>query len=174
MRPEKHSILQEVTSRLQEAEFVFVMNYGGLQVAELTELRKSLLALNSRAMVVKNSYLSKAAESLGWDDISALLTGPTAVVTGSGDIAEVAKVLMAFIKGHDKASVKGGNFEGQLLTVDDVNELTTIPPRQVLYAMVAGTLAAPMTQLAGVFSQKLCSLLYVLKAAEEKKNNDAA
>ena len=105
--------------------------------------------------------------------MGAYLSGPTAVVTGSGDIAEVAKALVAFIKGHDKASVKGGSFEGQLLSVADVNELTTIPPRQVLYAMLAGTLAAPMSQLVGVFSQKLCSLLYVLKAAEEKKNNAA-
>ncbi len=173
MRAEKESILQEVTTRLQEAGFAFVMNYGGLQVAELTDLRKALAPKGCRVMVVKNSYLGKAAQSLGWEDVTPYLTGPTAVVTGTGDIAEAAKALVAFIKAHDKAAVKGACLEGRLLTAGDVDQLTTIPSRQVLYAMVAGTLAAPMQQLAGVFNQKLCSLLYVLKAVGEKKNNAA-
>lgn len=173
MRDEKKSILQEVTTRLQAADFALVMDYGGLMVAELTELRKTLVPLGSRVMVVKNSYLGKAAQSLGWEDVTHYLAGPTAVVTGNGDIAEVAKVLVAFIKEHKKAVVKGASLDGKQLTTDDVNELTTLPSRIVLYAMVAGTLAAPMTQLAGVFNQKVCSLLYVLKAVEEKKNNAA-
>jgi len=173
MRAEKQSILDEVTTRLRESEFAFVMNYGGLMVAELTELRKTLTPLGSRVMIVKNSYLGKAAQTLGWEDIAPFLTGPTAVVTGNGDIAEVAKILVKFIKGHDKTAVKGATLQGKLLSVEDVNELTTIPPREVLYAMVAGTLAAPMSQLVGVFSQKICSLLYVLKAVEEKKNSAA-
>jgi large subunit ribosomal protein L10 len=95
------------------------------------------------------------------------------MVTGTGDVAEVAKLLVAFIKTHDKASVKGACLDGKRLTAGDVDALTTIPPRRVLYAMVAGTLAAPMSQLVGVFNQKVCSLLYVLKAIEDKKNNAA-
>ena len=173
MRAEKESILQEVTARLQAADFAFVMNYGGLLVAELAVLRKALEPLKSRVMVVKNTYLGKAAQSLGWEDVTPCLTGPTAMVTGTGDIAEVAKALVAFIKAHDKSAVKGACLDGKLLTSGDVEALTTIPPRSVLYAMVAGTLAAPMSQLVGVFNQKVCSLLYVLKAVEDKKNNAA-
>jgi large subunit ribosomal protein L10 len=173
MRAEKESILEEVTTRLREADFEFVMNYGGLQVAELTALRRTLAPSKSRVMVVKNTYLGKATQSLGWEDVTPYLTGPTAMVTGTGDVAEVAKLLVAFIKTHDKASVKGACLEGKRLTAGDVDALTTIPPRRVLYAMVAGTLAAPMSQLVGVFSQKVCSLLYVLKAIEDKKNNAA-
>lgn len=173
MRDEKTSILEEVTTRLKEADFALVMNYGGLMVAEMTELRKTLVPLGSRVMVVKNSYLGKAAQALGWEDVTPYLTGPTAVVTGSGDIAEVAKTLVAFIKTHTKAEVKGASLDGKQLSADQVNELTTLPSRTVLYAMVAGTLAAPMTQLAGVLNQKVCSLLYVLKAVEEKKTNAA-
>ncbi len=173
MRPEKESMLQEVTTRLQAADFAIVMNYGGLLVAELTTLRKTLAPLKSRVMVVKNSYLGKATKSLGWEDVTPYLAGPTAMVTGTGDIAEVAKVLVTFIKAHDKSAIKGACLDGKLLTAGDVGELTTIPPRKVLYGMVAGTLAAPMSQLVGVFGQKLSSLLYVLKAVEEKKNNAA-
>jgi len=173
MRAEKESILQEVTTRLREAEFAFVVNYGGLRVAEMTALRKELAPLKSRVMVVKNSYLGQAARTLGWEDVSPYLAGPTAVVTGTGDVAVVAKALVAFIKAHDKSAVKGACLDGKRLTAGDVEALTAIPPRGVLYAMVAGTLAAPMSQLVGVFNQKVCSLLYVLKAVEEKKTNAA-
>ena len=103
MRTEKISILNEVIERVKASDFCFVLNYGGLKVSQLSALRQELAKHNSRAMVVKNTYLGKVAEDLGWKDISSMLSGPTAMVTGSGDVTEVAKALVEFVKKNDKA-----------------------------------------------------------------------
>jgi len=71
MRPEKSSILQEITKRLEAADYVFVLNYGGLTVSELTELRRSVAPLGAKAQVVKNTYLDRAAQQLGWESVAA-------------------------------------------------------------------------------------------------------
>ncbi|NLF21971.1 MAG: 50S ribosomal protein L10 [Lentisphaerae bacterium] len=173
MRPEKIAIMQEITDRLRDADSAFLMGYGGLTVTELYELRQALQPVGGRALVAKNTMLGKAAEQLGWEDLSALLTGPTAVVTGKGDASELAKVLVKFVKAHDKAAVKGGCLDGRVLQAADVDALSTLPPREVMLSMLVGTVAAPMTQLVGVFNQKLLSLLYVLKAVEAKKSQAA-
>jgi large subunit ribosomal protein L10 len=173
MRPEKEAILSEITTRLKSSDYAFVLNYGGLRVSELTDLRKTLLPYKARAMVVKNTYLGRAASNLGWEDVSKILTGPTAMVTGTGDVTEMAKVLVKFVKAHEKAAIKGACLDGKALSLADVDVLTQVPPREVMLAMFVGTLAAPMSQLVGVFNQKLLSLLYVLKAVEDKKSQAA-
>ena len=173
MRPEKDSILLEITKRLEAADYVFVVNYGGLKVSELTELRRTIAPLGAKAQVVKNTYLDRVTKQLGWESVALFLTGPTAVVTGKGEVSEVAKVLVKFVKAHDKAAIKGVCLDGKALGKADVDMLTTVPPREVMLGLFVGTLAAPMMQLVGVFNQKVLSLLYVLKAVEEKKSKAA-
>ena len=173
MRPEKIAILREVTQRLEESKGTFLLNFGGLTVAELHELRRDLHPLGSKVIVAKNSLVAKAAETLGWEDISALLKGPTAIVTGSEDVTEVAKVLTKFVKAHKKSAVKGGSLDGKVLQAADVDALSTLPTREVMLGIFVGTVAAPLSQLVGVFNQKLLTLLYVLKAVETKKSQAA-
>ena len=173
MRPEKTEIMREITGRLLPADSAFLLSYGGLTVAEMHALRQALLPVGGRALVAKNSMLGKAAASLGWEDLSALLTGPTAVVTGKGDASELAKALVRFVKAHEKAAVKGGCLDGRVLQAADVNALSMLPSRKAMLGLVVGTMAAPLTQLVGVFNQKLLSLLYVLKAVEAKKGQAA-
>jgi large subunit ribosomal protein L10 len=174
MRNEKISILNEVIERVKASDFCFVLNYGGLTVAQLTELRKGLSKLGSRAMVVKNAYLGKVAKELGWADISTLLTGPTAVVTGRGDVAEVAKLLVEFVKKNDKASIKGATLEASLLSAADVEALSKLPSKDAMRGMLLGTFLAPATSLVRVLNAPLLNALYALKAYEEKKGGAAA
>jgi large subunit ribosomal protein L10 len=174
MRIEKISILNEVIERVKTSDFCFVLNYGGLKVTQLTTLRKELAKQNSRAMVVKNTYLAKAAKELKWDDISKMLTGPTAVVTGKGDVAEVAKILMEFVKKNEIASVKGGSLEKAMLSAADVDSLSKLPSKDVMRAMLLGTLQAPGTSFVRVLNASLLNILYALKAYEDKKNGSAA
>lgn len=173
MRPEKIAIMKEITDRLQNADSAFLLGYGGLTVMQMYELRQAIQPVGGRALVAKNTLVGKAAEQLGWEDLSALLTGPTAIVTGKGDASELAKTLVKFVKAHDKAAIKGGCLDGKVLQAADVDALSTLPPREVMLSILVGTVAAPLSQLVGVFSQKLLTLLYVLKAVEAKKNQAA-
>jgi large subunit ribosomal protein L10 len=174
MRTEKVSILNEVIERVKASDYCFVLNYGGLKVTQLTALRQELAKLNSRALVVKNTYLGKVAKELGWKDISAMLAGPTAVVTGTGDVTEVAKLLVAYVKKNDKASVKGASLETAALSAADVESLSKLPSKDAMRGMLLGTLLAPATSLVRVLNAPLLSALYALKAYEDKKNGSAA
>ncbi|NLC80014.1 MAG: 50S ribosomal protein L10 [Lentisphaerae bacterium] len=174
MRTEKLSILNEVIARVKASDFCFVLNYGGLKVTQLTTLRQGLSKLDSRAMVVKNTYLGKVAKELGWADVAALLSGPTAVVTGSGDVTEVAKLLVAFVKQNDKAAIKGASLEAALLSSADVEDLSKLPSKDTMRGILLGTLQAPATSLVRVLNAPLLNVLYALKAYEEKKDGSAA
>ncbi len=174
MRTEKLSILNEIIARVKASDFCFVLNYGGLKVTQLTTLRQGLAKLDSRAMVVKNTYLGKVAKELGWADVAALLSGPTAVVTGTGDVAEVAKVLVAFVKQNDKAAIKGASLEATLLSSADVEDLSKLPSKDAMRGILLGTLQAPATSLVRVLNAPLLNVLYALKAYEEKKDGSAA
>lgn len=174
MRSEKVAILNEVIERVKGSDFCFILNYGGLKVTQLTTLRQMLTPLQARAMVVKNSYLGRIANDLGWADISAMLTGPTAIVTGTGDVTEVAKQLVNFVKQNDKAVIKGASFELATLSATDVETLSKLPSKDVMRSMLLGTLMAPATSLVRVLNAPLLNVLYTLKAYEEKKNETAA
>jgi large subunit ribosomal protein L10 len=169
MRLEKESMVQEIRERLDASEYVITANYLGMSVAELEELRGQLDEEQSELHVVRNAFLERAAKDKEWDAFAESLDGPTAMVTGQGDVTRVAKLLLAFARRHERPVVAGGHLEGQVLTAADITTMSKIPPREVLLGQLVGTVAAPMTQLAGVMRQKVLSLLYVLKAVEEKK-----
>jgi len=172
-RPEKIAIRREIRARMETSGYVILTDCRGLNVAGMTELRRKLRGQRSRLMVVPNSFLTLAGKDLGWDDVSPLLDGPTAMVTGEGDVSQVAKLLREFSKVTSKTRLKGGRFEGQTLSSTDVESLADLPPREVLYAHLVGTLAAPMSQLVGVLQQKVTSVVYVLKAVADKKAENA-
>ena len=174
MRSEKISILNEVIERVKASDFCFILNYGGLTVTQLTALRKELLKMNARAMVVKNTYLARVAKELGWADVSSMLSGPTAVITGQGDVTEVAKVLVEFVKKNEKAAIKGASLEAAALSATDVEALSKLPSKNAMRGMLLGTLLAPATSLVRVLNAPLLNALYALKAYEEKKNGSAA
>jgi large subunit ribosomal protein L10 len=174
MRPEKESIIGEITELVESTGFIFLVDYRGLKVDQLAELRAKLRELDTSMTIVKNSMLGCASAAAGGPDMSGLLEGPTAMVCGSGDASATAKALTAFIKQAKLPVLKGGQLGQQLLSVDDVEAIATIPSREVLYGQIAGTVAAPMTQLVGVMNQKVLSLLYVLKAVEDTKKEESA
>ena len=174
MRTEKTSILNEVIERVKASEFCFVLNYGGLKVTQLTELRQTLTKNSARLMVVKNTYLGKIAKDMGWADISAMLSGPTAIITGQGDVAEIAKTLTEFVKKNEKAAVKGASLEKATLSAADVDALSKLPSKDAMRGMLLGTLLAVPTSFVRVLNAPLLNVLYALKAYEDKKNGSAA
>ena len=169
MRFEREVMLTLVRQRLEQSPYLYVVDYAGTTVADLATLRDALQPHGAEFRVVKNTFLKLAASQLGWEDLSGMLSGPTAMITGGTDVVEIAKVLADYVKNQKKTEIKGGCLEGKVLSSADVGALAKLPSREVMLGMFVGTVAAPMTQLVGVLNQKLLSLLYALKAVEAKK-----
>lgn len=169
MRQEKLSLVAEIGERIKDAEFAVLVDYRGLSVGKLSELRQQLRQRQSRMMVVPNRFLGIAAGSNGIEGLAPCLEGPTALVTGRGDVTEVAKILAAFAKVDPLLKLKGGIVGRAVIPAGDVESLAKLPARPVMLGMAVGTIAAPMMGLVGVLNQKVCSLLYVLQAIEKKK-----
>ena len=173
-RPEKLSAIAEIDEFVKNSGYCFVLNYGGLNVEQLAALRVELGKAKSTLKVVKNTYLAKALEDKGWTQLESVLSGPTALVAGDGDPAEVAKAIVAFLKKNEQASVKAGQLENQTLDAAQVKQLSELPGKDEMRAKLLGTLNAPAQNMVGVLAASLRSVLYVLKARVDKESGGAA
>ena len=169
-RPEKVAIVDEVKDRLASAEAVMVTEYRGLSVDAMSQLRINLRPAGGSYKVYKNTLVRRAAEGLN-EEFSELLVGPTALAFTettpegeAGDVVSVAKALKDFAKDNPLLIVKGGLFEGQFIDADGLNQLADIEPREVLLAKLAGMIAAPMSQMAGLLQALPRDMAYGLKA----------
>ena len=169
MRLEKTAIVNELRASLEGAAFVILMDYRGLKVRQGEVLRRRLAKFGARLNIVKNSFFKLALPEDRRAQMADVLTSPTAIIFGSGDVAETAKVLAGFQQEQHVLTIKRGLWDGRVLSPADVDTLSKLPARPVLFSMLVGVVAAPMMQLAGVFKQKTASLVYVLKAVQEKK-----
>lgn len=167
LRPEKVAMINEVQEAAAGALYMLLADFDGMSMLETMEFKKQLHDADAEMKVVKNRMISRIYGDIG------RITGPSAMIYGAGDVVEVAKVLRKFSTEIDKPAVKGGVLEGSVLSADDVVALAKLPGKQELQAKLVGTLAAPMTQVVGVMNQKVCSLLYVLNAVREKKEQAA-
>ena len=169
-RPEKIAIRKEVRSRLEGSSYVILTDCRGMTVQGLTDLRQKLRGASSRLSVVSNAFLNLASKDVGWTDVEQFLDGPTAMITGTGDVSQVAKVLRDYVKAAAvKPRVKGGRYERQTLSAGDVDQIASIPSREVMLTRVVCTVAAPLTRLVGVLQQKTASVVQALKAYEDKR-----
>jgi large subunit ribosomal protein L10 len=173
MRPEKESIVKEIKAALDATEFVFLADYSGMGVKDMSALRDALAESDAEMHIYKNSYLGVALGEELSKGLESSLTGPTSVFTGSGDATAIAKVLVKFKKENEFPVLKGGLLGDKVLTESDIDAMAKIPPREILLSQFVGTVQAPMTSLVGVMNAKVSSLLYVLNAIEEKKKNAA-
>jgi large subunit ribosomal protein L10 len=172
MRPEKESILAEVRGNVEAADFTILADYRGLTVEQMAALRGRMRENGTRVQVVKNALLRRAAADLGRPVNESSLEGPVCMIWGEGDVTAVAKALKKFAAEFELPVVKGGILGERALSAEDVKAMADMPSREIMLGMFVGTVAAPMTQLAGVMTQKLLSILYVLKAAAEKESGE--
>jgi large subunit ribosomal protein L10 len=169
-RAEKVAIVEEVKQRLEESEAVVVTEYRGLTVKQLSDLRRSLRPAGGSYKVYKNTLVRRAAEEAGVD-LGDHLVGPTALTfTEStpegepGDVVGVAKALRDFAKANPDLLIKGGYFGGQAIDEAGVKALADVEPREVLLAKLAGAMAAPMQQFAGLLQAVPRDFAYGLQA----------
>ena len=169
MRPEKIAMSAELKTKVSGSGFMILANYKGLSVGKTTDLRKRLRGANAKVQVVKNRVVKHVLKDAGAPSMDAGLKGPSALIYGNGDVVAAAKILKTFIKENEKPVIKIGALQGSVLTAADVEALAALPSREVLLGQVVGTIAAPMSQLVGVLSQKVASVLYVVQAVADKK-----
>ena len=172
-KAEKVAIVAEVREKFQSSEAVVLTEYRGLNVTDLAVLRNAMRDAGGEYKVYKNSLVRFAAKELDLE-IEELLVGPTAIAfTGTrpdgkdGDPVSVAKALANFSKDNENLVIKGGMLDGKLLTTDEIIALSKIAPREELLAKLAGGMAAPMQQMAGLLKAVPQKFAYALSALIE-------
>ena len=168
MRAEKQILTKEYVGRLNASPFFIVVNYKGLKVAHLTELRKRLLQAGAEIHVVKNSVFRIAAKESGVGDLNGALGGQLAVVTGKKDISAAAKVVKNFGAEYDKLQVQFGYLDNQRLEQAAIVALADLPGLDVLRAKLLGLFNAPATKLVTLINTPAQQLAQVIKAKSEK------
>lgn len=144
----KQELVAIATSKLQESASVVVVDYLGLTVAEVTELRKQLREAGVEMQVLKNSVISRAAIAAGLEGMDAIFKGPTAVAFSSEDVVAPAKIIAEFAKTAAKLEIKGGVIEGKVSTKEEIEALAKLPNREGMLSMLLSVLQAPMRNFA--------------------------
>ena len=144
----KQQVVTEIADKLRESKSTIVVDYRGLTVSEVTELRKNLREAGVEFKVYKNSLTRRAAESAEMAELNEFLTGPNAIAFSNEDVVAPAKVLNDFAKDHEALEIKAGVIEGKLVTLDEVKAIATLPSREGLLSMLLSVLQAPIRNLA--------------------------
>jgi large subunit ribosomal protein L10 len=168
MRAEKQFISQEYLARLNNSPFFIVVDYQGLKVGPITELRKRLNKAGAEMHIVKNSIFRIAAKDAGITDLGGPLTGQMAVVTGQRDVSAAAKVVKTFSSEFEKPKIKFGFLNNQRLEAATVAQLADLPSLDVLRGKLVGLLNTPATRLAQILNTPGSQLARVIKAKSEK------
>src|SRR3984885_12919022 len=168
-RTHKALVVDEVRARINGATASIVSEYRGLTVAELAQLRDALAAVGGDYKIFKNTLVKRAIDGGEYQPLADYLSGPTALTFVDGDVSAVAKALKDFARGNPLLVIKGGLADGSLLSSSDLSALADLPPRDVLLARIAGALAAPMQQMAGLLQALPRSLAYGLSALIEQR-----
>jgi large subunit ribosomal protein L10 len=168
-RPEKVAVVDEVRERLSSSSAVLLTEYRGLKVSEIAELRRNLRTAGGDYKVYKNTLVRFAVRELGIEGVEELLVGPTALAFVEGDAAAVAKALRDYGRTNPALVLKGGVLGSKTLSADEAKALADLPSREVLLARLAGGLAAPLQQLAGLLQALPRNMAYGLQALVDQK-----
>ena len=173
MRPEKTTIVDDLSARLNDSPFLIVTEYTGMNVTQFSELRIRLAGAGARCKVVKNTFLRRAAAEVGYPDLAANLNGQTAIVTGESDVCAAAKILKNFSTEFHKPAVKVGVLDRAIISKEQIRALADLPPKEVLQAHLLGVLKSPLQKLVMLLNEPASSLARLLKARIEKEGEPA-
>ena len=155
--------VEVVTAKLKEAASVVVVDYRGLTVEQVTDLRKQLRDANIEMKVIKNGILRRAAEAAGLEGMEDVFVGPTAVAFSNEDVVAPAKIMNDFAKNAKALEIKGGIVEGNVSSVEEIVALAKLPNREGLLSMLLSVLQAPVRNVA-----------YAVKAVADAKEEEVA
>ena len=170
MRAEKVQMFEEISELFEGATFIYFVSYKGLKAKELAAFRGKIVATGAKCHVLKNRVLAKVAEAKGFTAIAQTkISGDTAVIFGTDDPGQTAKVIEEFAKDTKNVLAgKGGYIEGGMLSADEVKAMANLPTKDQLRAQLLGLLVAVPTGLVRVLNAKAASILNVLNAYKNK------
>lgn len=145
---QKKQVVDEIAEKLQASNSIVVVDYRGLNVAEVTELRKQLREAGIEFKVYKNTLTRRAAEAAGVEGINDVLVGPNAIAFSNEDVVAPAKIINEFAKKNEALEIKAGIIEGTISSVEDVKALAELPSREGLLSMLLSVLQAPVRNFA--------------------------
>jgi large subunit ribosomal protein L10 len=166
LRSDKEKVVAELIERLRSSQSLIAADYRGLTMAEIDRLRTELLASGARFSVVKNTLTHRAAQEAGMEALEQLLDGPTAIafIEADGDPVAAAKILNEAARTTRVLVVKGGILEGAYVTDEDVRNLATLPPADVLRGQVVGAIVGPLTMVVGLMNAPVRDLVALIDA----------
>jgi large subunit ribosomal protein L10 len=167
--PEKEAVVQEMTEILEKATSVFVTDYKGLDVEQISAFRKKCREQSVHYLVVKNTLARIAAEKTGWGEMIEHLKGPSAVAYSYDDPSAPARVIKEFTKDKDKPEIKVSLFEGVFYGPEKMDMIASLPSKEVVLSQVAGAFKAPIQGFTGVMGGLLSQFVRTLDAVREEK-----
>jgi large subunit ribosomal protein L10 len=173
-RADKETELSALQAAFREAETAVLVDYRGVTVPQVTELRRQINAAGATYRVVKNTLAKRASAGTSLEPLLVHFAGTTAVVYTGKDPVALAKALTTFVKATPTMTIKAAIVQGKPVAAAAVNDLATLPGKPELYAKLLFVLQAPMQQLVTVLSAVPRDLVNVLAAAERKRNEDSS
>ncbi|MCW3012922.1 MAG: ribosomal protein [Solirubrobacterales bacterium] len=170
-REQKAAAIEEIAGQIQESEAIFAVDYRGITVAQVADLRVKLHESEASLRVVKNTLTERAADQTDTELLKALLTGPTALTFVRGDVAGAAKAIADAQKTTNTLAFKGGVLNGEALDADQLTALSKLPSRDVLYQQLVGMVASPLTGLARGLNALIGGVAIALNGVLEKKQS---
>jgi large subunit ribosomal protein L10 len=167
---EKRKIADNLHKRIKKAEVVILTDYKGLNVLEVTQLRKNLGDSGVEYQVVKNTLLTRASKGTEIEGLKDFFKGPSAIAMGFDDPVIPAKILFEFAKDHNKLEIKSGILKGRLLDSEALKNLSELPSREILLSQLLSAMNGVPTGLVRALSDIPRRLVTVLQAVADKKN----
>lgn len=166
---EKELVVQEVAEKMSAAKSMVIADYRGLNVEQVTQLRKKLREAGVEYKVIKNTMTRLAARKVGIEGLDEILVGPNAIAFSMEDAVSAAKTLVDFAEDYQDLQIKAGILDKVLISAEKVEDLAKIPPRDVLLSMVLRGFQGPLTGLVNVLQGNIRNLVQVLSAIQEQK-----
>jgi large subunit ribosomal protein L10 len=170
-RDQKAVAIAEIAENIDQSEAIFAVDYRGISVAQVAELRAKLRDADATFKVVKNSLTERAADQVGAEALKDYLAGPTALTFVRGDAATAAKTIADYARATQLLPFKGGLMEGAALDVEQIRSLSRLPSREVLYGQLVGVVASPISGLVRSLGALIGGLAVALGQVQEKKES---
>jgi large subunit ribosomal protein L10 len=170
-REQKAVAIEEIAAHIDESHAIFAVDYRGISVPQVAELRAKLRDTDATFKVVKNSLTERAADQAGAETLKDYLAGPTTLTFVRGDVATAAKAIADYARATQLLPFKGGLMDGATLDVEQIRSLSRLPSRDVLYGQLVGVVASPVGGLVRSLSALVGGLASALGQVRDKKES---